>query len=99
MPIKDHRFRAGILEIEDRIAPETADALRRLGHKVQIIGPFMKDTGTTLAGFDAVQDGLRRRRRPPATLRHRLVRSRIVTRAHARTGIVRRGHCRDDAAP
>ena len=49
----DHRFRAGVLELEDRIAPEVADALGRLGHKVQVIGPFMMDTGTTVAGFDA----------------------------------------------
>jgi gamma-glutamyltranspeptidase / glutathione hydrolase len=48
-----HRFRAGVLELEDRIAPEVADALRRLGHKVQVIGSFMMDTGTTVAGFDA----------------------------------------------
>ena len=48
----DHRFRAGVLELEDRIAPGVADALRQLGHKVQVIGPFMMDTGTTIAGFD-----------------------------------------------
>jgi gamma-glutamyltranspeptidase/glutathione hydrolase len=51
----DHRFRGGVLELEDRIAPDTADALRRLGHKVQILGPFMMDTGTTVAGFDPGQ--------------------------------------------
>jgi len=49
----DHRFRAGVLELEDRIAPGVLDALRGLGHKVQRIGPFMMDTGTTIAGFDA----------------------------------------------
>src|SRR5262249_61887226 len=50
---RDHRFRSGVLELEDRIAPGVVDALRRLGHKVQFVGPFMVDTGTTLAGFDA----------------------------------------------
>jgi gamma-glutamyltranspeptidase/glutathione hydrolase len=49
----NHAFRAGVLELEDRIAPDVADALRRLGHKVQVVGPFMMDTGTTVAGFDA----------------------------------------------
>jgi len=28
------------------------EALGRLGHKVGVIGPFMMDTGTALAGVD-----------------------------------------------
>ncbi len=49
----DHRFlRAGGLEVEDRIPPGVVEALRRLGHKVDVVGPFMMDTGTTLAGVD-----------------------------------------------
>jgi gamma-glutamyltranspeptidase/glutathione hydrolase len=47
-----HDFRAGVLEIEDRIAPGVIGALRRLGHRVEVLGPFMLNTGTTLAGFD-----------------------------------------------
>ena len=41
-----------MLEVEDRIPPGVVEALRRLGHKVEVLGPFMMDTGTTLAGVD-----------------------------------------------
>jgi gamma-glutamyltranspeptidase/glutathione hydrolase len=51
---RDHRFYAsGILQLEDRIAPGVIEALKRLGHVPQVVGPFMLDTGTALAGFDA----------------------------------------------
>jgi hypothetical protein len=30
------------------------EALRRLGHVPSVVGPFMMDSGTALAGFDAV---------------------------------------------
>ena len=50
---RDHRFAAGFLQVEDRVAPGVLEALRRLGHKVIVVGPFMMDTGTALAGFDA----------------------------------------------
>src|SRR5262249_11571740 len=43
-----HRFHAGLLELA-----ELVDALRRLGHKVELLGPFMADTGTTVAGVDS----------------------------------------------
>lgn len=48
----DHRFQAGVLEVEDRIPPDVVEALRGLGHRVNVVGPFMMDTGTTLAGVD-----------------------------------------------
>ena len=48
----NHRFAGGALEIEDRIAPGVVEALRRFGHKVSVVGPFMMDTGTALAGVD-----------------------------------------------
>lgn len=48
----NHEFRAGVLEVENRIPSETIEALRRLGHKVEVRGPFMMDTGTTIAGID-----------------------------------------------
>jgi gamma-glutamyltranspeptidase/glutathione hydrolase len=48
-----HEFRAGVLEVEDRVSPGVIEALRRLGHRVDVVGPFMMDTGTALAGFDA----------------------------------------------
>ena len=48
----DREFRAGVLEVEDRIRPETVEALRRLGHQVDVVGPFMMDTGTALVGVD-----------------------------------------------
>ncbi len=49
-----HRFvPSGLLRLEDRIAPGVINALTRLGHVPQVVGPFMLDTGVTLAGFDA----------------------------------------------
>jgi gamma-glutamyltranspeptidase/glutathione hydrolase len=47
-----HEFRAGVLQVEDRIAPGVVEALRRLGHQVEVVGSFMMDTGTVLAGVD-----------------------------------------------
>jgi gamma-glutamyltranspeptidase/glutathione hydrolase len=52
------RFAPGVLEVEDRIPPGVVDALRRLGHTVRVQGPFMMDTGTTLAGFDSAHGTL-----------------------------------------
>ncbi len=43
---------ANVLEVEGRISADVIETLRRLGHKVRAIGPFMMDTGTTLAGFE-----------------------------------------------
>jgi gamma-glutamyltranspeptidase/glutathione hydrolase len=48
-----HEFRPNALEVEDRVPPGVIDALRRLGHKVRVVGPFMMNTGTAIAGFDA----------------------------------------------
>jgi gamma-glutamyltranspeptidase/glutathione hydrolase len=45
-------FRAGVLQVEDRISPGTLETLRRLGHRVEVVGPFMIDGGTALAGVD-----------------------------------------------
>ena len=48
-----HRFRmAGGLEIEDRIPRDVVAELQLRGHKVLIVGAFMMDTGTALAGVD-----------------------------------------------
>jgi len=55
---RDHRFAAGVLQVEDRIPPGVVEALRRLGHKVGVVGPFMMDTGVALAGVDAHQGTL-----------------------------------------
>jgi len=49
---RNHQFHAGVLQLENRIAPGIVEALGRLGHKVGVIGPFMMDTGTALAGVD-----------------------------------------------
>jgi gamma-glutamyltranspeptidase/glutathione hydrolase len=49
---RDHRFFPGGLQLESRIAPGVAEALGRLGHRVGVVGPFMMDTGTALAGID-----------------------------------------------
>jgi gamma-glutamyltranspeptidase/glutathione hydrolase len=49
----DRRFQAGVLDVEDRIPPGVVDALRRLGHRVTVKGPFMMDTGTVVASFNA----------------------------------------------
>jgi gamma-glutamyltranspeptidase/glutathione hydrolase len=49
---RDHRILPGVLQIEDRIGPSVAEALTRRGHQVGILGPFMMDTGTVLAGVD-----------------------------------------------
>ena len=48
----EHDLRPGVLQVESRIAPGVADALRRLGHGIEIVGAFMMDTGTTVAGVD-----------------------------------------------
>lgn len=48
----DKQGRAGVLQMEDRIPPGVIEALRRLGHRVEVLGPFMMDTGTALAGVD-----------------------------------------------
>jgi gamma-glutamyltranspeptidase / glutathione hydrolase len=48
----DHRLQAGALEVEDRIPSDVVAALRRLGHRVQTVGPFMMDSGTALVGVD-----------------------------------------------
>jgi gamma-glutamyltranspeptidase/glutathione hydrolase len=50
---REHRQGVNLLQVEDRIAPGVIEALRGLGHVVQVVGPFMMDTGTTIAGFDA----------------------------------------------
>ncbi len=50
---RDHRFLAGVLQLENRIAPGVVEALGRLGHRVGVVGPFMMDTGTALAGVDS----------------------------------------------
>ena len=49
----DKEGRAGVLQVEDRIPAGTVEALQRLGHRIEVLGPFMMDTGTALAGFDA----------------------------------------------
>jgi gamma-glutamyltranspeptidase/glutathione hydrolase len=49
----DHGFQPAGLEVEDRIPAGVVEALRRLGHKVEVLGPFMMNTGTVLAGVDA----------------------------------------------
>jgi gamma-glutamyltranspeptidase / glutathione hydrolase len=51
-PFGDRDGRPGVLQVEDRIPVGTIEALRRLGHRVEVLGPFMMDTGTTLAGVD-----------------------------------------------
>ncbi len=48
----NHEFRAGVLQVEVRVSPGVVEALRRLGHTVEVLGPFMMDTGTSLVGVD-----------------------------------------------
>jgi gamma-glutamyltranspeptidase/glutathione hydrolase len=50
---RDHRVYTGMLQIENRIAPGVSESLARLGHIVGVVGPFMMDTGTVIAGVDA----------------------------------------------
>jgi gamma-glutamyltranspeptidase/glutathione hydrolase len=50
---RDHRFIPGGLQLENRIAPGVVEALGRLGHRTGVVGAFMMDTGTALAGVDA----------------------------------------------
>src|SRR5207237_10071309 len=47
----DKDGRAGVLQVEDRIAPGVVEALRRLRHRVEVVGPFGIDSGTTMAGI------------------------------------------------
>jgi gamma-glutamyltranspeptidase / glutathione hydrolase len=51
----DKDGRAGVLEVENRIAPDVIAALRQLGHRVEVRGPFMLETGTAVAGVDSEQ--------------------------------------------
>ena len=46
--------RAGVLQVEDRIPAGVLDALGRRGHRVNVVGPFMMDTGTAVAGVDPI---------------------------------------------
>ena len=48
----DKEGRAGVLQVENRIPPAVVEALRQLGHRVEILGAFAMDTGTALAGVD-----------------------------------------------
>ncbi|MGH7320466.1 MAG: gamma-glutamyltransferase family protein, partial [Candidatus Rokuibacteriota bacterium] len=48
----DSQGRAGVLQAEDRIPSDVLEALRRRGHRVESLGAFGMDTGTTLAGVD-----------------------------------------------
>ncbi|HEV8585062.1 MAG TPA: gamma-glutamyltransferase [Methylomirabilota bacterium] len=48
-----HRFVAGVLEVEDRIPEPVRQALERRGHVLRVVGPFGVDSGTALAGHDA----------------------------------------------
>ena len=50
----DKDGRAGVLQVEDRIPAGVLDALGRLGHRVNVVGPFMMDTGTAVAGVDPI---------------------------------------------
>jgi len=45
--------RAGVLQVENRVAPAVTEALRQLGHRMQVVGPFALDTGMALAGIDS----------------------------------------------
>ncbi len=51
--LHNHRFNPGVLQVEDRIPSGVLEELRRLGHTVNVIGPFMMDSGTALAGLDS----------------------------------------------
>ena len=48
----DHQFRSRVLQVEDRVSPGVVEALRDLGHRIELVGPFMMNTGVTLAGID-----------------------------------------------
>jgi hypothetical protein len=49
----DRTAAAGVLQVEDRIRPGVVEALRRLGHRGDVVGPFSMDTETVLAGIDS----------------------------------------------
>ena len=55
---RDHRFYGGGLQLENRIAPGVVEALGRLGHRVGLMGPFMMDAGTALAGVEPLHGTL-----------------------------------------
>jgi gamma-glutamyltranspeptidase/glutathione hydrolase len=54
----EHRRHSGALQVESRIPAAVVEELRRRGHQVGIVGPFMMDTGTTIAGIDAAHGTL-----------------------------------------
>ncbi|OGK99506.1 MAG: hypothetical protein A3D33_10955 [Candidatus Rokubacteria bacterium RIFCSPHIGHO2_02_FULL_73_26] len=47
-----HAFRGGVLQVESRIPAGVVEALEQRGHKVAVIGSFMMNTGTVVAGVD-----------------------------------------------
>ena len=49
---RDHSYAGGALQLESRIDASVAEGLAQLGHRVALIGPFMMNTGTVLAGVD-----------------------------------------------
>lgn len=48
----DHKFWSRVLLVEERIPADVRAALGQLGHRVTVLGPFMMNTGVTLAGID-----------------------------------------------
>ncbi len=46
-----HEFNAGRLSLESRIAPETAEALRALGHRVTVSGPWGNSSAPVVIQF------------------------------------------------
>ena len=49
----DHSDRPLVPEVEDRIPQETIDALKQLGHKPVVGGPWSNATSPTMIEFDA----------------------------------------------
>jgi gamma-glutamyltranspeptidase / glutathione hydrolase len=51
--LRSHGFNAGVLQVEDRVPIDVIEGLKRLGHRVHVIGAYMVDSGMAIAGVDA----------------------------------------------
>jgi len=55
----DHSDQSLLLEVEDRIPPQTRERLGALGHRVKVEGPWSNPTAPTMVEFDAAAKVIR----------------------------------------
>ena len=55
----NHESQPGVLEIEQRVAPDVRQALAARGHKLRVLGPYAMSTGVVAVGVDPEHGTLR----------------------------------------